>query len=110
MIPSPVSEGIVYHEMMHALGFFHEQSRSDRDRYVQIITGNIIPGEKLSQTLHGKKEILGLSMYFLFPNFLQSTRFTINLIKTTIFFILIDMFRLFQWPSSGLKNLQIKHG
>ncbi|XP_069692116.1 hatching enzyme 1.2-like isoform X2 [Periplaneta americana] len=36
-------EGRSIHELLHALGIFHEQSRADRDQFVDVHVENIIP-------------------------------------------------------------------
>lgn len=44
LAPECWRKGIILHELMHVLGYFHEHSRYDRDVYIQLNPDNIQKG------------------------------------------------------------------
>lgn len=50
---------IMVHELMHSLGFQHEQSRADRNQFVQINYGNVIDEEEPNFDIVGSSRTVG---------------------------------------------------
>jgi len=48
---------IVIHELMHAIGFFHEQSRYDRDQYVRVNLANVCCGAARNFNAYTSREV-----------------------------------------------------
>ncbi|XP_043849671.1 meprin A subunit beta-like [Dromiciops gliroides] len=64
--------GAVQHEILHALGFVHEHSRTDRDDYIIIMENNLFPGtennfyslsEKIIETLNVPYDYISVMHY-----------------------------------------------
>nr|QNH72392.1 toxin candidate TRINITY_DN31071_c0_g1_i3 [Pachycerianthus borealis] len=72
--------GTMLHEMMHAIGFWHEQARSDRDDYVSIQWENIIPGkaDQFDKLSAAEVDVLGLQYDYKSLMHYSKTSFTAN--------------------------------
>ena len=51
------TKGIVMHELLHALGFYHEQSRYDRDDFVKILFENVQAGKNIRTIAYWSNEL-----------------------------------------------------
>ena len=50
--PGCAHRSVILHELGHVLGFWHEQNRPDRDKFVRINKENII-----KSTLYGSRQL-----------------------------------------------------
>ncbi|CAO1404987.1 unnamed protein product [Diamesa tonsa] len=55
--PKCVRKGTVIHELLHALGFYHQQSASNRDEFVKIMWENIEPGHENNFNIYNSSVI-----------------------------------------------------
>jgi hypothetical protein len=60
--PHCVHKGTIMHELLHALGFWHEQSRPDRDNFVKINLQNVIAGMAYNFDKYDSSEVDTLGM------------------------------------------------
>ncbi|OPJ73667.1 meprin A subunit alpha [Patagioenas fasciata monilis] len=69
---------IVEHEILHALGFYHEQSRSDRDDYVNIWWDEIIAGREHNFEKYDDDFITDLNTPYDYESLMHYAPFSFN--------------------------------
>jgi hypothetical protein len=78
------------HELGHALGLFHEQSRPDRDDYVTVLTNNINPAAipNFDKSSSDDVQTYGIPYdYGSVMHYALRLAFKLSLIKKTMIFI-----------------------
>ena len=74
----------IMHEFMHALGFWHEHSRPDRDQYITIHTDNVKEASKSNFNRHCDSETYNVPydvesiMHYRFEDFSKNGNPTIE--------------------------------
>ncbi|EDO47591.1 predicted protein, partial [Nematostella vectensis] len=72
--------GHVTHELMHTLGFYHEHTRPDRDKFVRILWDNIKPGNRPQFEIRSESKATTLGQQYDFRSIMhyRKTEFSKN--------------------------------
>ncbi|XP_055351586.1 fibroblast growth factor receptor 4-like isoform X2 [Paramacrobiotus metropolitanus] len=77
--------GSIQHELMHTLGFYHENQRPDRDKYIQIIWSNIKPEGFNNFAIRHEMETYGLPYdYYSVTHYNPFNEFAVDKSKPTM--------------------------
>ncbi|XP_078600494.1 blastula protease 10-like [Branchiostoma floridae x Branchiostoma japonicum] len=81
-----IHKGIMMHELMHAVGFWHEQSRSDRDYWVDIIWDNVQDGKEHNFIKYSQTEVDTLGAPYDYGSLMHysATSFSKNSLPTVV--------------------------
>uniref|UniRef100_UPI00398E87EF meprin A subunit alpha-like n=1 Tax=Pristiophorus japonicus TaxID=55135 RepID=UPI00398E87EF len=71
-------KAIIEHELLHALGFYHEQSRTDRDDYVNIWWDEIIPDMEHNFVVYNDDYITDLNSPYDYESLMHYAPFSFN--------------------------------
>ncbi|XP_025846999.2 meprin A subunit alpha [Vulpes vulpes] len=71
-------KAIIEHEILHALGFYHEQSRTDRDDYVNIWWDEILPGYEHNFNTYDDTFITDLNTPYDYESLMHYEPFSFN--------------------------------
>ncbi|KFB53863.1 AGAP010764-PA-like protein [Anopheles sinensis] len=89
--PYPLEQGCfrsatIVHEFIHALGFYHQQSASDRDEYVDIIWENIEDGKEHNFNIYENSIVTDFSVRYDYGSVMHysSTAFSKNGQRTIV--------------------------
>lgn len=67
--------GTIVHEFLHALGFFHQQSSSDRDDYINVHLENATPGTQHNFRKYGPNVITNFGVEYDYSSIMHYGRF-----------------------------------
>ncbi|XP_043484069.1 tolloid-like protein 2 isoform X1 [Leptopilina heterotoma] len=70
--------GIVVHELGHVVGFWHEHTRPDRDRHVQIIRDNIMSGQDYNFNKLTEEEVNSLGLPYDYDSIMHYAKNTFS--------------------------------
>lgn len=73
-----VKIGTVLHELMHAVGFMHEQNRENRDDHVLIVRENISPGYEVNFDKAPKGSTNGFGVAYDFNSVMHYSQFAFS--------------------------------
>uniref|UniRef100_A0A182S5U5 Metalloendopeptidase n=1 Tax=Anopheles maculatus TaxID=74869 RepID=A0A182S5U5_9DIPT len=78
--------GTVVHEFLHALGFYHQQSASDRDEFVDIIWDNIEAGKENNFYVYDANTVTDFNVQYDYGSVMHysATAFSVNGQRTIV--------------------------